>query len=69
MNILEIYEHIKALQGAFTNKDANSVYLKVAITEPILLACIDGASLSEIHQSVQKTIPTTERVIRNIYSI
>jgi hypothetical protein len=49
----------------FTNKNTNSVYLKVAITEPILLACIDGASLSEIHQSVHKTIPTTELVIRN----
>lgn len=41
------------------------MYLKVAITEPILLACMDGASLSEINQSVQKTIPTTERLIRN----
>ena len=49
----------------FTNKNTNSVYLKVAITEPILLACIDGASLSEIHQSVHKTIPTTKRVVRN----
>jgi hypothetical protein len=42
------------------------MYLKVAITEPILLACIDGASLSEIHQNVHKTIPTTtKRVVRN----
>jgi hypothetical protein len=50
----------------FTNKNTNSIYLKVAITEPILLACIDGASLSEIHQSVHKTIPTTtKRVVRN----
>jgi hypothetical protein len=48
----------------FTNKNANSVYLRVAITEPILLACMDGASLSEIHQSIQKTIPTSEHIIR-----
>ena len=53
------------MNRTFTNKNTNSMYLKVAITEPILLACIDGASLSEIHQSVHKTIPTTERVIRN----
>lgn len=53
------------MNRTFTNKNTNSMYLKVAITEPILLACIDGASLCEIHLNVQKTIPTTERVIRN----
>jgi hypothetical protein len=49
----------------FTNKNANSVCLRVAITEPILVACIDGASLSEICLGVQKTISTTKRDIRN----
>jgi hypothetical protein len=49
----------------FTNKKTDSIHLKVAITEPILLACIDGASLLEIHLRVYKTIPTTERIIRN----
>ena len=54
------------MNRTFTNKNTNSIYLKVAITEPILLSCIDGASLSEICQIVQKTIPTTtERVVRN----
>ena len=53
------------MNRTFTNKNANSMYLRVTITEPILLACRDGASLSEIRLSVQKTIPTTERVIRN----
>ena len=53
------------MNQTFTNKNTNSMYLRVAIAEPILLACIDGASLSEIRLSVQKTIPTTERVIRN----
>ena len=54
------------MNRTFTSKNTNSMYLKVAITEPILLACIDGASLSEIHQSVHKTIPTTTtRVVRN----
>jgi hypothetical protein len=50
---------------AFTNKNTNSVYLRVAITEPILIACIDGAPFSEICMSVQKAIPVAERVIRN----
>jgi hypothetical protein len=50
---------------ALTNKDANSVYLRVAITEPILLTCIDGASLHEICLSVQKSTPATELAIKN----
>ncbi len=49
----------------FTNKNTNSVYLKVAITEPILLACIDGASMPEISLSVQRIIPISDRTIRN----
>ena len=50
----------------FTNKNVNSVYLRVAITEPILIACIDGAPFSEIYLGTQKTIPTTtRRVVRN----
>ena len=50
---------------ALTNNNANSVYLRVAITEPILLSCIDGASLSEIYLSVRKTTPATELAVRN----
>jgi hypothetical protein len=51
---------------AFTNKNVNSVYLRVAITEPILIACIDGASFSEIYLGVQKIISTTTQlVVRN----
>lgn len=51
---------------AFTNKNVNSVYLKVAITEPILIACTDGAPFSEIYLGVQKIIPTTTKlVVRN----
>jgi len=37
----------------------------VAITEPILLTCIDGASLSEICLSVQKSTPATELAVKN----
>jgi len=42
----------------------NPDYLKVAITEPVLLACIDGSSFSEIQLSVQRVIPTPELVLR-----
>lgn len=53
------------MDRVFTNKKTDSIYLRVSITEPILLACIDGAPLQEIHLRVCKTIPTTERIIRN----
>lgn len=53
------------MDRVFTNKKADSIYLKVSITEPILLACIDGASLPEIHIRVYKTVAITERIIRN----
>ncbi len=46
------------------NNNTNPVYLKVAITEPILLACIHGSSFSEICLSVQRMIPTSELVLR-----
>lgn len=46
------------------NKNDNSVYLKVSITEPILLACINGSLFSEIDLSVQRVIPTCELVLR-----
>lgn len=53
------------MNRAFTNKNTNSIYLRVAIIEPILIACIDGAPFPEIYMSVQKAIPATERVVRN----
>lgn len=46
------------------NENANPVYLKTAITEPILLACINGSSFSEIYLSLQRVIPTSELVLR-----
>ena len=46
------------------NNNTNPVYLKVAITEPVLLACINGSSFSEIYLSVQRVIPTSELVLR-----
>jgi len=50
---------------AFTNKNGNSAYLKVAITEPISIACMDGALFSDICICVQRTIPTAELIVRN----
>ena len=46
------------------NNNTNPVYLKIAITEPVLLACINGSSFSEIYLSVQRVIPTSELVLR-----
>ena len=42
----------------------NPVYLKIAITEPVLLACINGSSFSEIYLSVQSVIQTSELILR-----
>jgi hypothetical protein len=42
----------------------NPVYLKIAITEPVLLAGINGSSFSEIYLSVQRVIPTSELILR-----
>ena len=42
----------------------NPVYLKIAITEPVLLVCINGSSFSDIYLSVQRVIPTSEWVLR-----
>ena len=46
------------------NNNTNPVYLKIAITEPVLLACINGSSFSEIYLSVQRVIPTSELILR-----
>ncbi|MDF0682443.1 MAG: hypothetical protein P0116_15915 [Candidatus Nitrosocosmicus sp.] len=46
------------------NNNPDPVYLKVAIIEPILLACIDGSSFSEIDRCVQRVIPSSELVQR-----
>ncbi|MDR4489484.1 MAG: hypothetical protein R2685_01085 [Candidatus Nitrosocosmicus sp.] len=37
----------------------NTIYLKVFIVEPILIACIDKASLADIHAYVQRVLPNT----------
>lgn len=46
------------------NNNTIPVYLKIAIIEPILLACINGSSFSEIYLSVQRVIPTSELILR-----
>ena len=46
------------------NKNINPVYLKVAIIESILLACIKGSSFSEIELCVARVISTSEVVLR-----
>ncbi len=46
------------------NNNTNPIYLKVSITEPVLLACIHGSSFSEIYLSVQRVIPTSELTLR-----
>ena len=46
------------------NNNTNPVYLKIAITEPVLLACINGSSFSEIYLSLQWVIPTSELILR-----
>ncbi len=53
------------MTSALTNKNANSVYLRVAITEPILLTCIDGAPFSDICLCVRKSIPAPELAVKN----
>lgn len=56
---------VTEVNRAFTNKNANSMYLKIGITEPVLfLACLDGASLSEILLRVNKIIPTVKFTIK-----
>ena len=42
----------------------NPIYLKVAITESILLACIKGSSFSEIELNIPRVISTSKVVIR-----
>jgi len=47
-----------------TPEDLDSVYLKVIIIEPILLACIDGSTFSEIQTTLQRVIPTSNLGLR-----
>ena len=45
--------------------NTNPVYLKSSLfTEPVLLACINGSSFSEIYLSLQRVIPTSELILR-----
>ena len=46
------------------NEDINPIYLNVAITESILLACIKGSSFSEIEFHIPRIIPTSKAVLR-----
>ena len=47
-----------------SNKNVNPIYLRVSITEQILLACMAGLPLSEIDSRVQTVIPTSELGVR-----
>ena len=47
-----------------SKEDINPIYLKVAITESILLACIKGSSFSEIELHIPRVIPTSKAVLR-----
>jgi hypothetical protein len=49
------------------NNNPDPVYLKVAITEPILLACIHGSSFSEIDRSVQRAVVLTSELVLREY--
>lgn len=42
----------------------DSVYLKVAIIEPILLACMNESSFSEIHLTCKRVVPMPDLVLR-----
>src|SRR6188508_3334623 len=46
------------------NEDMNPIYLNVAITESILLACIKGSSFSEIEYHIPRVISTSKAVLR-----
>ncbi len=46
------------------NEDINPIYLKVAITESILLSCIKGSSFSEIESHIPRVISTSKIVLR-----
>ena len=46
------------------NESVNLICLKVAITESILLACIKGASFSEIELHLPRVISTLKAVLR-----
>lgn len=48
----------------YAPKNVDSVYLKIAIVEPILLACIYGSSFSEIKLTFQTVLPTLELDLR-----
>jgi hypothetical protein len=48
----------------YANNSTNPVYLKVVIIEPILQACINGSSFTEVYLSVQRVIPSSELVLR-----
>ncbi len=56
--------NIRMNREVSNNNNTNVIYLKVSITEPILLACIHGSSFSEIYLSVQRVISIPELVLR-----
>lgn len=47
------------MEKYFDLSNRDSICLKVFIVEPILIACIDKASFTEIQQYVQRAIPNT----------
>lgn len=46
------------------NEGMSPIYLNVAITESILLACIKGSSFSEIEFHIPRVIPTSKAGLR-----
>jgi hypothetical protein len=46
------------------NEGVNPIYLKVAVTESILLACIKGSSFSEIESHIPRIISASKIVLR-----
>ena len=46
------------------NEDINPIYLNVAITESILLACIKGSQFSEIEFHIPRFISTSKTGLR-----
>lgn len=47
------------MEKYFDLSNRDSICLKIFIVEPILIACIDKASFTEIQEYVQRVIPNT----------
>lgn len=47
-----------------TRKKKDTTYLKAAITESILLTCLNGSVFSDIHTRLQAVMPSSELILR-----